>query len=282
MKLVRFGEVGAEKPGLIDEAGQLRDLSSEIGEIDGLALDSATLAKLSSLEVGSLPVVGGSPRLGCPVANVGKFVGIGLNYTDHALEAKMPIPAEPIVFMKATSSIQGPNDSIMLPRGSKKTDWEVELGIVIGTKARYVPVDEALDYVAGYTVVNDVSEREYQIERGSQWDKGKGCDTFGPIGPYLVTKEEVGDVQSIDLWLDVNGVRRQSGNTRTMIFGVAKIVSYVSEFMTLMPGDVITSGTPPGVGMGFEPPQFLKAGDEVALGIEKLGAQRQVVVDFTR
>ncbi|WP_207005551.1 fumarylacetoacetate hydrolase family protein [Trinickia mobilis] len=282
MKLVRYGEYGAEKPGLIDEAGRLRDLSGEVEDIEGVTLDRASLARLRSLDAGTLPIVGGAPRFGCPVADVGKFVAIGLNYTDHAIEAKMPIPSEPIVFMKATSSIQGPDDDIMLPRGSTKTDWEVELGIVIGTRARYVSVDDALDHVAGYAIVNDVGEREYQLERGSQWDKGKGCDTFGPIGPYLVTADEVGDPQNLDLWLDVNGVRKQIGNTRTMIFGVAQIVSHLSEFMTLLPGDVITTGTPPGVGMGFNPPQFLKAGDVVTLGVEKLGTQRQVVVAFAR
>lgn len=282
MKLVRYGVSDAEKPGLVDEAGQLRDLSGQLKDIDGATLAESSLARLRALDVSTLPIVEGTPRFGCPVASVGKFIAIGLNYSDHAAEANMPIPSEPIVFMKANSCIQGANDYIMLPRGSKKTDWEVELGVVIGTRARYVSVDEALQYVAGYSVVNDVSEREYQIERGTQWDKGKGCDTFGPIGPYLVTSDEVGDPQNLDMWLDVNGVRKQTGNTRTMIFSVAQIVSYVSEFMTLMPGDVITTGTPPGVGMGFKPPQYLKVDDVVTLGIEKMGTQRQVVVEFVK
>ena len=282
MKLVRYGKLGAEKPGLMDDAGRLRDLSAHVSDIDAVTLGEAALARLRALDVSTLPVVDGTPRFGCPVANVAKFIAIGLNYSDHAAEANMPIPAEPIVFMKANSCIQGANDNVMLPRGSKKTDWEVELGVVIGTRARYVSEDEALKYVAGYSVVNDVSEREFQIERGSQWDKGKGCDTFGPLGPFLVTSDEVGDPQSLGLWLDVNGVRKQTGNTQTMIFGVAKLVSYVSEFMTLMPGDVITTGTPPGVGMGAKPPQYLKVGDVVTLGIDKLGAQRQVIVEFTK
>jgi 2-keto-4-pentenoate hydratase/2-oxohepta-3-ene-1,7-dioic acid hydratase in catechol pathway len=282
VKLVRYGVSDAEKPGLVDEAGQLRDLSGQLKDIDGATLAESSLARLRALDVSTLPIVEGTPRFGCPVASVGKFIAIGLNYSDHAAEANMPIPSEPIVFMKANSCIQGANDYIMLPRGSKKTDWEVELGVVIGTRARYVSVDEALQYVAGYSVVNDVSEREYQIERGTQWDKGKGCDTFGPIGPYLVTSDEVGDPQNLDMWLDVNGVRKQTGNTRTMIFSVAQIVSYVSEFMTLMPGDVITTGTPPGVGMGFKPPQYLKVDDVVTLGIEKMGTQRQVVVEFVK
>jgi len=282
VKLVRYGKLGAEKPGLMDDAGRLRDLSAHVSDIDAVTLGEAALARLRALDVSTLPVVDGTPRFGCPVANVAKFIAIGLNYSDHAAEANMPIPAEPIVFMKANSCIQGANDNVMLPRGSKKTDWEVELGVVIGTRARYVSEDEALKYVAGYSVVNDVSEREFQIERGSQWDKGKGCDTFGPLGPFLVTSDEVGDPQSLGLWLDVNGVRKQTGNTQTMIFGVAKLVSYVSEFMTLMPGDVITTGTPPGVGMGAKPPQYLKVGDVVTLGIDKLGAQRQVIVEFTK
>jgi 2-keto-4-pentenoate hydratase/2-oxohepta-3-ene-1,7-dioic acid hydratase in catechol pathway len=266
----------------MDDAGRLRDLSAHVSDIDAATLGEASLARLRALDVSTLPVVDGTPRLGSPVANVAKFIAIGLNYSDHAAEANMPIPTEPIVFMKANSCIQGANDNVMLPRGSKKTDWEVELGVVIGTRARYVSEDEALKYVAGYSVVNDVSEREFQIERGPQWDKGKGCDTFGPIGPFLVTSDEVGDPQSLGLWLDVNGVRKQTGNTQTMIFGVAKLVSYVSEFMTLMPGDVITTGTPPGVGMGAKPPQYLKVGDVVTLGIDKLGAQRQVIVEFTK
>jgi 2-keto-4-pentenoate hydratase/2-oxohepta-3-ene-1,7-dioic acid hydratase in catechol pathway len=224
--------------------------------------------------------VRGNPRYGSPVNGVGKFVAIGLNYADHAAESGVPIPKEPVVFMKATTCIQGPNDAVMLPKGSKKTDWEVELGVVIGTKARYVGKKDALEYVAGYCVVNDVSEREYQLERGPQWDKGKGCDTFGPIGPWLVTPDEIENVQRLDMWLDVNGKRMQTGNTRTMIFDVAKLVSYVSHFMTLMPGDVITTGTPPGVGLGMKPPTYLKRGDVITLGIQGLGEQRQEVVAF--
>jgi 2,4-didehydro-3-deoxy-L-rhamnonate hydrolase len=235
------------------------------------------LKKIAKLKTDKLPAVRGKPRMGCPVANIGKFIAIGLNYSDHAAEAGMPIPKEPIVFMKATTCIQGPNDDVMLPKGSVKTDWEVELGIVIGTKAQYVSQKDALNFVAGYTLINDLSEREYQLERGPQWDKGKGCDTFGPIGPWLVTKDEVANVQKLSMWLDVNGQRLQTGNTKTMVFGAAKIVSYVSQFMTLLPGDVITTGTPPGVGMGCKPPRYLKPGDVMTLGIEGLGEQRQVV-----
>ncbi len=280
MKLVRYGNQGKEKPGLIDAQGQLRDLSATIEELGPEQLGDAALAKLRKLKTDKLPVVRGKPRLGCPVANVGKFIAIGLNYVDHANEAGMPIPAEPIVFTKATSCIQGPNDDVMLPKGSVKGDWEVELGIVIGTRARYVSQKQALDFVAGYCTINDVSEREYQLERGGSWDKGKGCDTFGPIGPWLVTRDEVPNPQKLAMWLDLNGERAQTGNTKTMIFGVAKIVSYVSQFMTLMPGDLIATGTPPGVGMGMKPPKFLKKGDVMSLGIEGLGDQRQQVVGF--
>jgi 2-keto-4-pentenoate hydratase/2-oxohepta-3-ene-1,7-dioic acid hydratase in catechol pathway len=280
MKLVRYGKAGQEKPGLIDSEGRLRDLSAVIQDIGPEQLGDAALARLRKLKTDRLPAVRGSPRFGCPVAGVGKFIAIGLNYADHAAEAGMPIPAEPIVFMKATSCIQGPNDPVMLPKGSRKTDWEVELGVVIGTKARYVSQKDALSFVAGYCAVNDISERAFQIERGGTWDKGKGCDTFGPIGPWLVTRDEVANPQKLGMWLDLNGQRVQSGNTRTMIFGVAKIVSYVSQFMTLMPGDVITTGTPPGVGMGMKPPVFLKRGDVITLGIEGLGEQRQAVVPF--
>jgi 2,4-didehydro-3-deoxy-L-rhamnonate hydrolase len=238
------------------------------------------LARIRKANVAKLPLVRGNPRFGCPIAHVPKFIAIGLNYADHAAEAGAPIPAEPIVFMKATSCIQGANDPVMLPRGSVKSDWEVELGVVIGERARYVPMNKALACVAGYTVVNDVSEREYQLERGSQWDKGKGCDTFGPIGPWLVTADEIPNVQRLGMWLDVNGERMQTGNTKTMIFGVAKLVSYCSHFMTLEPGDVITTGTPPGVGLGMKPPKYLKKGDVMTLGIEGLGEQRQLVVPF--
>jgi 2-keto-4-pentenoate hydratase/2-oxohepta-3-ene-1,7-dioic acid hydratase in catechol pathway len=280
MKLVRYGNPGKEKPGLIDDDGRLHDLSGVVGDIDAAQLGDAALARLRRQKVERLPLVRGKPRLGCPVANVGKFIAIGLNFADHAAESGVPIPAEPVVFMKATSCIQGANDPVMLPKGSTKTDWEVELGVVIGTRARYVSQRAALDYVAGYTIVNDVSEREYQLERGTQWDKGKGCDTFGPMGPWLVTRDEIVNVQRLGMWLDVNGERRQTGNTRTMIFGVAKLVSYVSQFMTLEPGDVITTGTPPGVGLGMKPPLYLKKGDVMTLGIDGLGEQRQEVVGF--
>ena len=282
MKLVRYGPPGHEKPGLIDAAGQLRDLSSVVGDIGPDQLGDAAIDALRQHDASALPAVEGSPRLGSPLTGVRKFIAIGLNFADHAAESNLPIPAEPIVFMKATSCIQGPDDAVMLPRDSVKTDWEVELGVVIGTRARYVTEDEALDHVAGYCTINDVSEREFQIERGGTWDKGKGCDTFGPLGPWLVTRDEVPDPQNLGMWLDVNGRRMQTGSTRTMIFSVAKIVSYVSRFMTLEPGDVITTGTPPGVGMGMKPPVYLKAGDQIALGIDGLGEQRQVVVAFQR
>ena len=285
MKLVRYGNPGKEKPGLIDAEGKLRDLSAVVKDIDAAQLSPAALAKISKVKTDKLPLVKGKPRMGCPIANVGKFIAIGLNYTDHAEESGMPIPAEPVVFMKANSCVVGPNDDVMLPKGSVKTDWEVELGIVIGSKARYVSQKEALNFVAGYCTINDVSEREYQLERGPQWDKGKGCDTFGPIGPWLVTTDEITNPQKLGMWLDVNGKRFQTGNTKTMIFSCAKIVSYLSQFMTLMPGDVITTGTPPGVGLGIKKdgkpaPVFLKKGDVVTLGIEGLGEQRQLVVPF--
>ncbi len=280
MKLVRYGKPGKEKPGLIDSAGRLRDLSAVVADIGPDQLGDAALARLRKLKTDTLPLVKGSPRMGCPVAGIGKFIAIGLNYADHAAEAGMPIPAEPIVFMKATSCIQGPDDPVMLPKGSKKSDWEVELGVVIGRQARHVSQKDALSHVAGYCVVNDVSERAFQIERGGTWDKGKGCDTFGPIGPWLVTRDEIANPQRLDLWLDLNGHRMQNGNTRTMIFSVAKVVSYVSQFMTLMPGDVITTGTPPGVGMGMKPPVFLKKGDVLTLGVQGLGTHWQVVVPF--
>jgi 2-keto-4-pentenoate hydratase/2-oxohepta-3-ene-1,7-dioic acid hydratase in catechol pathway len=281
MKLVRYGKPGQEKPGLIDAEGRLRDLSAAVSDIGPEQLGDAALARLQKLKTETLPLVKGSPRMGCPVAGIGKFIAIGLNYADHAAEAGMPIPAEPIVFMKATSCIQGADDPIMLPKGSKKSDWEVELGVVIGRQARHVSQKDALAHVAGYCVVNDVSERAFQIERGGTWDKGKGCDTFGPIGPWLVTRDEIANPQRLDLWLDLNGRRMQTGNTRTMIFSVAKVISYVSQFMTLMPGDVITTGTPPGVGMGMKPPVFLKKGDVLTLGVQGLGTQRQQVVPFT-
>jgi len=283
MKLVRFGPAGKEKPGLIDAGGVLRDLSKVVPDIGPDQLGAAALNKLRKLDAKKLLAVRGTPRFGPPITGVGKFVAIGLNYRDHAIESGAPIPKEPVVFMKATTCIQGPDDPVMLPRGSKKADWEVELGVVIGTRARYVGRSEALDYVAGYCVVNDVSEREFQLERGPQWDKGKGCDTFGPIGPWLVTRDEIPNVQRLNLWLDLNGKRAQTGNTKTMIFGVATVVSYVSRFMTLMPGDIITTGTPPGVGLGMKPqPVYLKRGDVMRLGIDGLGAQQQKVVAFKR
>jgi|SRR5882757_4365785 len=281
MKLCRFGNPGQEKPGLIDSAGSLRDLSGVIQELGPEQLAPASLRQLAQLDPQSLPAVTGNPRLGPPVSGTRQFLAIGLNYSDHARESNMEIPKEPVVFTKAVSCIQGPNDPIMLPRGSVKTDWEVELGIIIGSRASYISEAQALSHVAGYCVINDVSEREYQLERSGTWDKGKGCPTFGPLGPWLVTSDEVGDPQSLSMWLDVNGRRVQNGNTRTMIFGVTRLVSYVSNFMTLLPGDVITTGTPPGVGLGQKPnPVFLKAGDVVTLGIEKLGEQRQTVVPW--
>jgi 2,4-diketo-3-deoxy-L-fuconate hydrolase len=282
MKLLRYGPLGSEKPGLLDAQGQIRDLSGHIPDINPAQLSKDALAALAAIEPTSLPLVEGEPRYGVPVTGVGKFIAIGLNYADHAAESNMPIPKEPIVFTKAITSLCGPNDTVVIPKGSKKSDWEVELGIIIGTKAQYVDEASALDHVAGYCVINDVSEREWQIERGGTWDKGKGADTFGPTGPWLVTTDEVGDVQTLDLWLDLNGKRMQTGNTRTMIFGAATLVSYVSQFMTLMPGDIITTGTPPGVGMGIKPePVFLKPGDVITLGIEKLGQQKQTVVAWT-
>jgi 2,4-didehydro-3-deoxy-L-rhamnonate hydrolase len=277
MKLLRYGPAGHEKPGLLDADGRIRDLSSIVSNIDSSVLAPSRLAHLRKFDPAKLPLVRGTPRLGVPYTGIGKFIAIGLNYSDHAAESGMPVPAEPIVFMKATTCITGPNDGIVLPKGSTKTDWEVELGVVIGTRAQYVDEADALKHVAGYCVIDDISERNFQLERGSQWDKGKGCDTFGPIGPYLVTPDSVADPHDLDMWLDVNGQPRQRGNTKTMVFGVAHLVSYISQFMTLMPGDIITTGTPPGVGMGMKPPQFLKAGDVVTLGIEGLGEQRQRV-----
>lgn len=283
MKLVRYGAKGKEKPGLIDKEGKLRDLSGVVPDITSAQLSSAALAKLAKIKTSTLPLVKGKPRYGVPLADVGKFLAIGLNYSDHAAEAGMACPKEPIIFFKADTSLSGPNDPVMLPKGSKKSDWEVELGVVIGKKARYVTKKDALKHVAGYCLINDVSEREYQIERGGTWDKGKGCDTFGPVGPWLVTADEIKNPQKLGMWLDVNGKRFQTGNTKTMIFDVQTIVSYVSEFMTLMPGDIITTGTPPGVGMGVKPkPRYLKAGDVMTLGIEGLGEQRQEVVAFKK
>ena len=278
MKLCRYGKNGFEKPGMIDAQGNIRDLSAVVEQIDQATISPAGLAKLRKIKAETLPLVKGEPRLGVPYVGISKFVAIGLNFADHAKEANMPIPPEPVVFMKATTSITGPNDKVIQPRNSTKLDWEVELGVVICKKAQYVPEDKALDYVAGYCVVNDVSERAFQLQ-SSQWDKGKGCDTFGPIGPWLVTTDEIRDPQNLDMWLDVNGRRMQKGNTRTMIFGVAKLVSYCSQYMTLLPGDIITTGTPPGVGLGMKPePVFLKPGDVMNLGIQGLGEQRQDVV----
>jgi 5-carboxymethyl-2-hydroxymuconate isomerase len=279
MKLVRYGAVGQEKPGMLDRSGRLRDLSAHVKDITGETVSPAGLAKLAAIDTASLPLVEGSPRLGSPVTGISKFAAIGLNYADHAAESGLPVPAEPIVFLKANTSLCGPNDNVEKPRGSTKLDWEVELAIIIGTRAKYVSEANALKHVAGYAVCNDVSERFFQIERLGQWTKGKSHDTFGPLGPWLVTADEIPDPQKLGMWLDVNGQRRQTGSTSTMIFGVAKIVSYLSELMTLEPGDVITTGTPPGVGMGMKPPQYLKAGDVVALGIDGLGEQRQQVVD---
>jgi 2,4-didehydro-3-deoxy-L-rhamnonate hydrolase len=280
MKLVRFGQPGHEKPGLIDANGQIRDLSGVIPDIDAAMLASGGLSRLAGLDPNSLPTVPPGQRFGPCVGNVRNFIAIGLNYADHAAETGAAIPAEPIVFNKAPSCIVGPDDDVVIPRGSMKTDWEVELAIVIGKRASYVGANEALDFVAGYCVCNDVSEREYQLERGGTWTKGKGCPTFGPLGPWLVTKDEIPDPQNLSMWLDVNGERMQKGSTTTMIFNVAKIVSYVSHFMILEPGDVITTGTPPGVGMGQKPPRYLKAGDVVSLGIEGLGEQRQTFVAY--
>ncbi len=278
MKLVRYGAAGSEKPGLIDKSGQLRDLSGQIGDLAGDAFSPASLARLAALDPAGLPVVGGAPRLGSPVGGAPKFIAIGLNYADHAAESGMPIPAEPVVFMKGLSSLCGPNDDVEKPRGSTKLDWEVELAAIIGSRAKYVSEADALKHVAGYTICNDVSERNFQIERGGQWTKGKSHDTFGPLGPWLVTPDEAGDVHKLDMWLDVNGQRRQTGSTATMIFSVAKIVAYLSAMMTLMPGDIITTGTPPGVGLGMKPPKFLDVGDVVTLGIAGLGEQRQTIV----
>ncbi|RKP45041.1 ureidoglycolate lyase [Pararobbsia silviterrae] len=276
MKLLRFGERGQEKPGLLDANGRIRDLSSIVADIDGSVLGDAELAKLRKIDPASLPLVAQGVRIGACVGRIGKFVCIGLNYADHAAESNLPIPSEPVVFNKWTSAVVGPNDDVEVPRNSKKCDWEVELGVVIGKPAKYIGVENALDYVAGYCVVNDVSEREWQIERNGQWDKGKGFDTFGPTGPWLVTRDAVPDPQKLGLWLEVDGHRYQNGNTSTMIFSVAQIVSYLSQCMSLQPGDVISTGTPPGVGMGVKPtPVFLKAGQTMRLGIDGLGEQQQ-------
>jgi ureidoglycolate lyase len=279
MKLLRFGERGQEKPGALDAQGRIRDLSSVVGEIDGGILGDASLAKLRGVDLASLPLVADGVRIGPCVGRVGKFICIGLNYADHAAESNLPVPSEPVVFNKWTSAIVGPNDDVEIPRGSNKSDWEVELGVVIGKAAKYISVEQALDHVAGYCVINDVSEREWQIERGGTWDKGKGFDTFGPLGPWLVTRDEVPDPQKLALWLEVDGHRYQNGNTSTMIFTVAQVISYLSQCMSLQPGDVISTGTPPGVGMGVKPaPVFLKAGQTMRLGIEGLGEQQQKTI----
>ncbi|MBR7635945.1 fumarylacetoacetate hydrolase family protein [Janthinobacterium lividum] len=278
MKLMRYGAKGAEKPALIDADGAVRDLSGVLSDITGATLGKDGLATLAAIDIASLPVVDHPGRIAPPWKGVGKFLCVGLNYADHAAESGMAVPAEPVLFMKATSAIIGANDAVVMPQDSQKSDWEVELGVVIGTTARYVSEADALSHVAGYCVVNDLSEREYQLERGGQWDKGKGCDTFGPIGPWLVTADEVADPQNLGLWLEVNGKRVQDGNTRTMVFGVANLVSYISRFMTLYPGDIISTGTPPGVGMGQKPAAvYLKPGDTMRLGINGLGEQNQIV-----
>lgn len=278
MRLVRYGEAGSEKPGILDASGAIRDLSGVVKDIDGSTIGPDGLAKLRGVNVDSLPKVSGSPRFGAPVGDIGKFIAIGLNYEDHAKESNLPIPKEPVVFMKAISCISGPNDTVVLPKGSVKGDWEVELAFVIGKRAKNVSEADALSHVAGYMICNDVSEREWQLERGPTWDKGKGFDTFGPLGPWLVTSDEIRDPQNLAMWLDVNGQRMQTGNTKTMIFSVAKLVSYVSFLFTLEPGDVVTTGTPPGVGMGMKPNAvFLKSGDVMRVGIDGLGEQRQQV-----
>ena len=276
MKFVRYGEAGSERPGLLDAQGNIRDLSAHVSDLSGEVL--ASLGSLAALDPESLPLVEGKPRLGSPVAGTGKFICIGLNYADHAAESGLDVPPEPVIFMKATSAICGPNDPIVIPRRSEKTDWEVELAVIIGRAAKYVSEDQALSHVAGYCVTNDVSERGFQIERAGQWTKGKSCDNFGQIGPWLVTPDEVADPQNLHMWLKVNGETMQDGSTGTMVYGVAHLVSYLSQFMTLHPGDVISTGTPPGVGMGQKPPRYLKSGDVVELGIEGLGSQRQDVV----
>jgi len=278
MKLLRYGPPGQEKPGLLDSEGRIRDLSAHVADIAGAVLLPDGIARLKAIDPSSLPLVEGNPRLGACVAGTGKMICIGLNYSDHAAETGATVPPEPIIFMKATSAIVGPNDDIEIPRGSEKTDWEVELGVVIGKTAKYVSEDEAMDHVAGYCVINDVSERAFQAERQGQWTKGKSADTFGPTGPWLVTPDEVADPQALPMWLEVNGHRYQNGSTATMVYGVRHLVSYLSQFMSLQPGDIISTGTPPGVGLGQKPQVYLKAGDVVTLGIEGLGSQRQNVI----
>lgn len=279
MKLLRYGERGAEKPGILDRNGKVRDLSGHVGDISGDSLTAAGLAKIAAIDVESLPVVAEPGRYGPCVSRTGKFICVGLNYADHAAETGAAIPEEPILFMKATSAITGPNDNVIIPRKSKKTDWEVELGIVIGDEARYVSETDAMKHVAGYCLINDVSEREFQAERGGQWTKGKSADSFGPIGPWMVTRDEIADPQDLKMWLSVDGTMRQNGSTKTMIFGVSFLVHYISQFMSLQPGDIISTGTPPGVGLGMKPPLFLKAGQTIKLGIDGLGEQTQLTVD---
>ena len=281
MKLVRYGTPGSEEPGLIDADGNIRGLSAHITDLKGDALSPQSLAKIGTLAPESLPLVSGNPRLGSCVSQPGNFIAVGLNYADHAAESNLPVPKEPVLFNKAPSCVVGPNDDVIIPRGSLRTDWEVELAIIIGKRASYVEEKDALGYVAGYAVCNDVSERAYQTEGTGQWMKGKGCPTFGPLGPWLVTPDEVGDVQNLDMWLDVDGERMQTGSTRTMIFSVAHIVHYISQFMIMEPGDVITTGTPPGVGMGKKPPRYLRPGEIISLGIEKLGTQRQTTLAWS-
>jgi 2,4-didehydro-3-deoxy-L-rhamnonate hydrolase len=279
MKLLRYGPAGHEKPGVLDCDGTVRDLSADLPDLTPEHLNPSSLQRLAGLKLSSLPPVSGQSRLGVPVAGIRKFIAVGLNYADHAAESGLPVPKEPVLFTKAVSCLSGPNDDVMLPKGSRKSDWEVELGVIIGTRARYVEEADALSHVAGYSVVNDVSEREYQIERGGTWDKGKGCDTFGPVGPWLVTADEVGDPQNLKLWLDLNGERRQSGSTHTMIFSVATLIAYISRFVTLEPGDLVITGTPAGVGMGVKPePLYLRPGDRMQLGVERLGEQAQKVI----
>jgi 2-keto-4-pentenoate hydratase/2-oxohepta-3-ene-1,7-dioic acid hydratase in catechol pathway len=281
MKLLRYGNSGAERPAMLDAKGEIRDLSGVVTDIAGPSLLPESLKKLSQLNREDLPLISGSPRIGPCVGSVGKFICIGLNYSDHAAESGMAVPAEPVVFMKATSAICGPNDNVVIPRNAEKTDWEVELGVVIGREAKYVSAEDALSFVAGYCVVNDISERAFQLEGTGQWVKGKSADTFGPIGPWLVTADEISDPQNLQLWLEVDGRRYQNGSTGTMVFGVAYLVSYLSRFMSLQPGDIISTGTPPGVGLGQKPPVYLRAGNVITLGIEGLGKQRQVVVPFS-
>lgn len=282
MKLMRVGHVGQEKPAILDQDGVIRDLSAHITDIDGDFFNNGDAEKVASLDLSTLPTLDSNSRIGQPISGVGKFICVGLNYADHAAESGMDVPSEPVLFMKATSSIMGPNDTVIMPPKSEKSDWEVELGVVIGKEAKYVSEEEALDYVAGYCVINDLSEREFQIEKEGQWCKGKGCDTFGPIGPYLVTPDQIPDSNQLDIWLEVNGERVQNGNTRTMVYKVPFLISYISQFMSLQPGDIISTGTPPGVGLGFTPPKYLKEGDTMRLGISGLGEQQQTVERYNK